>query len=66
MLKEMEAKKKLREREHVIQPLSPRPPMLWFRSKENQRVLLGHLQRLGGFNYEIPNPQDEASFMINW
>jgi len=53
MLKEMEAKKKLSEREHVIQPLSPRPPMLWFRSKENQRVLLGHLQRLGGLHYEI-------------
>ena len=54
MLKEMEAKKKLREREHVVQSLSPRTPMLWFRSKENQRLLLGHLQGLDGLNYEIP------------
>lgn len=52
-LKEIEARKRLRERERPLQVYDRGEPFLWFRSKENQVMLLKNLQNLNDLGYEI-------------
>jgi hypothetical protein len=52
-LKEIEAKRKLREQEKRIREYGQMGAIRWFRSEENQGILLRNLQRLNDLDYKI-------------
>ncbi|MEW6374289.1 MAG: hypothetical protein AB1502_00675 [Thermodesulfobacteriota bacterium] len=54
-LMQIEAKKKLEEREHLYRKEHLIEPLRWFRSKENQIALLRNLRILNELDYETPS-----------
>ncbi len=58
VLKEIEAKKRLRDGERILQTLGQRISYPWFRSKENQVNLIKNLQRLSDLAYAFPSDLD--------
>jgi hypothetical protein len=54
-LKEVEAKRKLREQEKSLREYGQLGSIPWFRSEENQGILLRTLWSLSGLNYKVSN-----------
>jgi len=54
-LKEIEVKRARREQERLFRIYSREVPFSWFRSQENQFVLLKNLRKINRLGYEIPN-----------
>lgn len=54
-LKEIEVKRARRERERLYRIYSRGIPFSWFRSEENQFVLLKNLRKIGRLSYELPS-----------
>jgi hypothetical protein len=53
-LKEIEVKRARREQERLYRIYSREVPFTWFRSQENQFVLLKNLRKINRLGYEIP------------
>jgi hypothetical protein len=63
-LKEMEAKRKLREQEKALREYGPMGSIPWFRSEENQGILLRNLRRIIRFQMVCGLRKDGRSFRI--
>ncbi len=67
-LKEIEAKRKLRKQEKQLREYGQMEAIPWFRSEENQGILLRNLQSLNDLDYKISNglwPEERRQVIQN-